>query len=453
LARTTRIARALLAALLALPGCAGEPAAPRSVICIVVDTLRADRLGAYGYTKNPTSPQLDAWLQRARLYELAFAPSPWTLPSMGSIYSGRWPAHHGAGLWARSGRSRKIMPLEPDQVTLAERFQEAGFETAAIVSNHFLGPRFGTQQGFGLYDFQVASNERGPRADELVRRALDWLDARPGQRVLLLVQLFDPHMNYDAPPPFHGRFTASIDADPALPVTDGRELRRKIAELSDDDRRLIGAAYDEEVAFVDAQLGLLLEGLEQRGLLREGLVVLTADHGEELFEHGSFEHGHSVWQELLHVPLAFWGGAVRPGRDPVPVSLVDLAPTLLDAVGLPPLPAADGVSLWPNLTRGAPLPKRPLYAEGVLFGTEQKAVIDWPEKLVWVPRHDTWERFDLSEDPAELHGGAPGESAEEQERKRAGLALWSRRPADEHGGDAPVDAATREALEKLGYLE
>ena len=453
MARATGIAAALVAAVLALQGCARETAAPRSVICIVVDTLRADRLGAYGYTGHPTSPQLDAWLERARLYELAFAPSPWTLPSMASLVSGRWPVHHGAGRWARSGKGRGLQPLRPELVTLAERFQDAGFDTAAIVSNHFLGPGFGMEQGFGLYDFEAATNERGPRADEVVRRALEWLDARRTQRVLLMIQLFDPHMNYDAPPPFHGRFSGSIDADPALPSTDGRELRRRIAELSDADRRLIGAAYDEEVAFVDAQLGVLLEGLERRGTLREALVVLTADHGEELFEHGSFEHGHTVWQELLHVPLAFWGPGVRPGRERTPVSLVDLAPTLLEAVGLPPLSAADGISLWPNLTSGATLPKRTLYAESLLFGTEQKAVIDWPEKLVWVPRRDTWQRFDLAKDPGEQHGGAPDGSAAEQALQHAGTALWSTRPDAGPEGAAPVDAKTREALEKLGYLE
>ena len=454
MARTPRIARALLAAaaLLALVGCAREPA-PRSVICIVVDTLRADRLGAYGYQGDPTSPRLDAWLARARLYERALAPSPWTLPSMASIVSGRWPVHHGAGRWARTATGKGLAPLRHDQATLGERFQAAGFATAAIVSNNFLGPGFGMQQGFGLYDFEAATNERGRRADEVVQRAFAWLDSRREERVFLLVQFFDPHMNYDAPPPFHGRFTEPIHADPSLPLTDGRTLRRRIAELSDDDRRYIGAAYDEEVAFVDAQLGAMLDGLERRGLLREALVVLTADHGEELFDHGSFEHGHSLYQELLHVPLAFWGPGVRPGRELAPVSLVDLAPTLLEAVSLPPLSPSDGVSLWPNLTRDAALPKRALYAESLLFGTEQKAVIDWPEKLVWVPRRDSWQRFDLEKDPGEQHGAAPDGSAAERELERGGVALWSAKPEGGSEGGAPVDETTREALEKLGYLE
>jgi arylsulfatase A-like enzyme len=453
MARGTAIWRALLAAMLL--GCAPTAAPPRALVCIVVDTLRADRLGAYGYAEHATSPQLDAWLERARLYELAFASSPWTLPSVGSIISGRWPAHHGAGQWARAGNERKLTRLASEQVTVAERFRDAGFATAAIVSNHFMRPDSGIEQGFDLYDFEPVTNEKGRRADETVRRALAWIDERGEQPFLILIHIFDPHMNYDAPPPFRGRFSASIDAGRELPVTDGRKLRRELASLSEADRRFVGAAYDEEIAFVDAQLGALLEGLEGRGILEQGLVALTADHGEELFEHGSFEHGHALWNELLHVPLAFWGRGVRPGREHTPVSLVDLAPTLLDAAGLPPLSPADGISLWPNLVRGDALPPRTLYAEGILTGKEHKAVIDWPEKLVWNPRRDTWQRFDLSQDPDEQQGTALDAAAAERAYERAGAALWQKvaREPEPAEAAAPVDAETREALEKLGYLE
>jgi arylsulfatase A-like enzyme len=454
MARGTTISRALLAALLAWTGCAGEPARPRQVICVVVDTLRADRLGAYGYAAHATTPQLDSWLERARLYERAFASSPWTLPSVSSIVSGLWPVHHGAGHWARSGKTRRLTPLGPEHVTLAERFQDAGFATAAIVSNHFMRRDSGIEKGFGLYDFAPVTNESGRRADEVVRRSLEWIDAQGEKPYFLLIHIFDPHMNYDAPPPFRGRFSDSIDTKLALPVADGGKIRRERASLSDADRHFIGAAYDEEIAAVDAQLGVLFEGLERRGVLGEGLVALTSDHGEELFEHGSFEHGHALWQEILHVPLAFWGPEVRPGRETAPVSLVDLAPTLLDAAGLPPLPA-DGVSLWQNIVRDAALPKRPLYAEGLLMGSEQKAVIEWPEKLVWNPRRDTWKRFDLEKDPGEHHGTALDSAAAESELQRAGAALWKKAPDPHDAADtaAPVDAETRESLEKLGYLE
>jgi arylsulfatase A-like enzyme len=450
MARGTALTMALLAA---VAGCAPSP--PRSVVVVVVDTLRADRLGAYGYAERATSPQLDRWLERARLFERAFASSPWTLPSVGSIVSGLWPVHHGAGRWARDGKVQRLTPLAHEHVTLAERFRDAGFATAAIVSNHFMRLDSGIEQGFGLYDFAPVTNEGGRRADEVVQRALAWIDDRGAEPYFLLIHIFDPHMNYDAPAPFRGRFSASIDAQLELPVADGRKIRRELAKLSDADRRFVAAAYDEEVAAVDAQLGALFEGLERRGVLRQDLVALTSDHGEELFEHGSFEHGHALWQEVLHVPLAFWGPGVRPGRESAAVSLVDLAPTLLDAAGLPPLQPADGVSLWPNLLRGASLPKRPLYAEALLMGSEQKAVIDWPEKLVWLPRRDAWKRFDLERDPHERNGTAL-DGSEETELQRAGTALWKKSPADAHApGEtaAPVDDATRESLEKLGYLE
>ncbi|HEX5065348.1 MAG TPA: sulfatase [Myxococcota bacterium] len=456
MARGTTIRAALLAAVLAWTGCAGEPARPRQVVCIVVDTLRADRLGAYGYAEHATSPQLDAWLERARLYEAAFASSPWTLPSVGSIVSGLWPSHHGAGRWARTGKERRLTLLAPEHVTLAERFRDAGFATAAIISNHFMRPDSGIEQGFGLYDFAPVTNESGRRADEVVRRSLEWIDAQGEKPYFLLIHIFDPHMNYDAPPPFRGRFSASIDTKLELPVADGRKLRREKASLSDADRGFIGAAYDEEIAFVDAQLGAFLDELERRAALAHTLVALTADHGEELFEHGSFEHGHALWNELIHVPLAFWGPGVQAGREATPVSLVDLAPTLLDAAGLPPLVPADGVSLWPNIVRGAALPTRPLYAEGLLTGPAQKAVIAWPEKLLWNARTGTWKRFDLASDPGEHHGAALDGATADQALQRAGVTLPKEAPADARDGTdaaAPIDAETRESLEKLGYLE
>ena len=137
-------------------------------------------------------------------------------------------------------------------------------------------------------------------------------------------------------------------------------------ELSAEDQAFIIAAYDEEIAYTDQQLGVLRDGLADRGLLEDGLVIFTADHGEELFEHGGFEHGHALWQELLHVPLILWGAGVNPGRDATPVSLVDIAPTVLDWLDLVSPVPFDGLSLLPTVSASVQVPDRSLYAGGVI---------------------------------------------------------------------------------------
>jgi arylsulfatase A-like enzyme len=371
---------------------------------------------------------------------------------MASLLTGSWPAIHGGGQ-KPTGRPPTATALHADLPTLAERFQAAGFGTGAVVSNAFLAPTFGVDRGFASYDYQTSTMEHTRRADEVVRTGLEWIERQGEQPFLLLLHFFDPHLGYDAPPEFRGRFSAQIESSLELPVTQIRALRRNARRLPDAERRFVRAAYDEELAGVDAQLGILLDALEKQGFLEHSLVVLTADHGEEFFEHAGFEHGHALWQELLHVPLAFWGVGVVPGREPAPVSLVDLAPTLLDATGLEPLPEAQGTSLWPNLVRGAPLGARPLYAESLLYGRERKAVIQWPDKLVFVPSTGEWRHYQLERDPGERLPG-PLPQTEEIERLRSeAVALWQRGAEKPPQPVAPLDDTTRDALKGLGYLE
>jgi arylsulfatase A-like enzyme len=448
-------------AVLAAIGCERAPERPRSVVCLVVDTLRADHLGAYGYRLRATSPRLDTWLARARVFERAQATSPWTLPSMASLFTARWPVHHGVRRAGGEPPQVETTALPEALPTLAERLRAAGFDTAAIVNNAFLAPSYGIARGFEHYDFQNATISRSRRAGVVVQRTLAWLDQRPdrgslpwsrsARPFLLLVHFFDPHLAYDAPPPFRGRYTEAIPSRLRLPLSGVRELRRQAATLPEPERRFTAAAYDEEVAYAAEQLAVLLDGLQSRGWLRETLVVLTADHGEELFEHGGFEHGHALWQELLHVPLAFWGPGVLAGREPTPVSLVDLAPTVLDALAQPPLEPSDGISLWPNLTRAAPLPVRPLFSEGLRYGAESKAVLEGPHKLIWLPELGLWRHFDLSRDPGESSGGEPPATPELRALRETAQQLWAGEPRA--APTVPLDAQTREALTGLGYVD
>ena len=431
-----------------------------SVVLIVVDTLRADHLGLYGYDR-PTSPNLDAWAADGRVFEHAFAPSPWTLPSFSSLYTGRWPLVHQGGLAteesAGDGQTPLFLGPDADLPTVAETLQDAAVRTLAVATNPLLAASFGMARGFDRYDLDLGpSGGSSPRAEEVVRRALALVDEVKGQPFFLVVHLFDPHASYDAPPPFRHTFTASMQSVFTLPVEDVLDIRRRSRELAPQDRAFVAAAYDEEIAYTDAQLGVLRDGLAARGVLETSLIIFTADHGEELFEHGSFLHGHAMWQELLHVPLVVWGPGVAPGREPVPVSLVDIAPTVLEGVGLASPSPFDGRSLWPTLSAGVPLPTRPLFSEGVMSGSKpQSAVVDWPRKLIVNHQDGLIEAFDLVQDPHERTNLA----GEARATTGALIAHLCRHQQTAQGIDratdhlpAAPDPAVLERLRALGYV-
>jgi arylsulfatase A-like enzyme len=428
--------------------CGGPPAPARCAVLIVVDTLRADHLGAYGHSE-ATSTGLDLRATRGALFERAFAPSSWTLPSFASLYTGVWPAAHGVG--REPGKEKAYTALSGELRVLAEILAEQGFETAAIVNNPFLHPGFGLARGFEVYRYVYGNLLHQPRASQIAWAGLRWLDERdPGRRFLLVLHFFDPHLTYDPHRSVRGTFTSGYRGALELPVGGLGAANASWAPSDPEDRRFVSGAYDEEVLFVDRQLEHFLKGLEQRRLADETLVVLTADHGEELFDHGGFEHGHSLYQELLHVPLAFWGPGVQPGRIDAPVSLVDVLPTLLEGLGLPPLPGLDGVSLWPLVARRETLAERPILAEGTLHGPERRALVRWPWKLVEVEGGSSG-LFDLERDPREKDDLAASQPerlralGEELARLRAGRATPAPAPQ--------LDERMRSQLGELGYLE
>lgn len=435
----------------------------RSVVLIVVDTLRADRLGLYGYPRG-TSPALDDWARRGAVFERSFATSPWTLPSFGSIYTGLLPTRHGAGASVPESRTLQGRPvghmilhdkkysfagLDPAVPTLAEMLSTHGHLTAAVVTNPFLHPMFGVARGFQEYDHLNGSDSEARRADEGVDRALAWIARHAEQPFFLLLHLFDPHMDYDPPPPFQGRFTRQYPTPRfSLSVRDTADIRANVGTLTAQDRMFIGAAYDEEVAFVDQQVGRFLTAIDGQGLLRHTLVLLTADHGEELFEHGGFGHGHAMHDELLRIPFLAWGGGVRPARLSIPVSLVDVAPTILDAAGLGRMVPMDGISLWATLT-GAEPPPRFLFAESPGTEQEEKSVIQWPFKVITDPKGQPTRLFDLSANPDEtIDRGHENPERLEELAKRIREALPPR--ADRAAPQLSDDL--RERLRKLGYL-
>lgn len=356
LPRTLAAALALLAAV----GCARGPGRI-DVVLVSVDTLRADFLGAYGRTQART-PRLDRLAREGRLFLEATTPFPRTTPAVGSLLTGLWPARHGSRDVGRR--------LRDDVPTLAQLLAESGWASVGVSANLAAGRRQGLDRGFER--FQGRRDLDSARAGDVTDRALALVSEVPASRPLFLwVHYLDPHFPYDPP----------ADVAPASAGAACRALERAVHDKRlprgavDSDRdgvsgRALGdcvALYADEIAYTDREVGRLLDGLERAGRLDRALVVLTADHGENLGEAGLFyEHGPSVHDASLRVPLVFAGPGVEPGTDAGAASLEDVAPTVLEWVGLPAQvrEGLDGESLAPRL-RGAPPPPGALaFAEG-----------------------------------------------------------------------------------------
>jgi arylsulfatase A-like enzyme len=450
------LARVVVAvAALGLASCGGPAGNGRNVLLLVIDTLRADHLGLYGYER-PVSPEIDAWAARGAVFDRSLATSPWTLPSFGTLFTGHLPSRHTAGVVAPSDTGEPaFVRMDGSVRTLAEILGDAGYATVAIVNNPFLNPGFDIGRGFDTYDYMGGDNARIRRANVIVDRACAWLATRSERRPFFMVaHFFDPHMDYDPPPAVRGRFKDGYEGSLTVPIADLHGVRAGKVSLDEKDKSFIVGAYDEEVLFVDTQAGRLLEGFRSRGLLDDTLVVFVSDHGEEFWDHGGFEHGHTMFQELLHVPMVVWGPGVQVRRITEPVSIADIYPTVLEALELPAEEGLTGRSLWGALSRGEPIPERALVAEGNLYGPERKTLIRWPQKVVLNLQTRERKLFDLEADPGETQNLAQTELAllnsllsELQSHLRA-----ASRELVRHN-TAELDEATKEKLRALGYLD
>jgi arylsulfatase A-like enzyme len=451
----------LLCVLVALV--AGCDSAPRpvgrdhrfNVLVILVDTLGAQHVGAFMNPSMNHTPQMDALAARGVVFRRAYATSPWTQPSVASVFTGALPSRHGM---------RAIGdPIRPDVETLAERLGARGFRTGALVSNFLLRPEFGLERGFSSYQSPGYLGPKTITSDDVTSRAIAWLDDHVDSRFFLFVHYFDPHYSYR----HHPRFDRTSDyAGDLTPDMDIWELRRRRRDLTPEDIDYLVGLHHEEIAFTDSQIGRLLDHLEALGKSTDTLVVLTADHGEEFMRHGWIGHTRTLYEELLHVPMIVaWPGVIEPGEITAPVSLVDIMPTILELDGDPVRrPVWEGRSLVPLLSGGDPLaPTRRIFAEvSFLAGLEdpqRREKIAFKTSLVW-RRHkvihdllsDAWELYDLEDDPEELR------NLIDQHPERAELVgaldVWEADHLGAATNDSDrIDEDSIEKLRSLGYLE
>ena len=372
------------------PMVAPRRARPRRVVVLFIDTLRADHLGLYGHERD-TSPWMDALGARGTTFTQARSVAPWTLPAYRSLLTGRRPRD-----WARGP-------------TLPATLRARGWATAMFAGNLYLSDRFDGARGWGHHRVSL-----WPDAPSQVERGIRWLEAQDGRDALLLLHFMDPHLPYQEPEPWRSRYAGATP-----PGWDEAFHRGEVAgeRIAPEVRAWIRDRYDNNIRYVDDALERLDEVLEP-----DDLVVLLSDHGEEFWDHGGFEHGHTLYDEVVRVPLVLAGGGVPTRRVDTPVSLLDVTPTILDWAGLE-VPPGPGRSL-----HGGPVPKdRALPLGHVLYGFERWGVVAGSHKYRAFAGGEALHQ--LVEDPGEQRDrlGDPGAGSRSE---------WRGTLAEAHGATA-----------------
>jgi arylsulfatase A-like enzyme len=424
-----------------------------NVLVISIDSLRADRMQSQGYARD-TTPRIDTLLARGTRFQQAFSVAPWTLPSYGTLFTGAPPSRHRAGISPSreasflDGRALEAGDLEmlaPDVDTLAARLARNGYRTGGFVSNPFLDSALGIDRGFERWTMYLN------RATAGVELAQKWIATQGSAPWFCFLHVMDPHAPYAPAPPFDQQFAGvSVSSLPGYPPT--LETLRTAA-LDAGTKQTLSDLYDGEIAASDAAIGKLVEFLDARGLSKDTLIVFHSDHGEEFWDHGGYEHGHTLHKELLHVPLGFvLDGKVPAGKFvTTPVSTLDVCATILALLGQEPLAAAAGTSLGPYFGAAAVAP-REIESGALLYGTrDQRALVAGGLKLI-TDGGAYNALYDLAADPKEERDLAASRPAD-VERLRARL-LERLRSQAQAAGTAPRPALSpsrRTAIENLGY--
>jgi arylsulfatase A-like enzyme len=365
-----RMAASAITLLLLLLGCGAQKpgATAPSVLLIIVDTLRADYLGAYGFASD-TSPHIDALAAQSAVFERAIAASSRTAPAHASIMTSRWVREHSIG--HRNGSTR----LADDEITLAATFAKAGYDTAAFVGNAMLQRRVGLDNGFDHYDddLPVIETNRDDmferRAEQTTAHALEWLSAPRRGPFFLWVHYNDPHGPYAPPPPYDEQFQlADEPGEEPLPVLSvqrgwfGIPAYQALPDLRRPSQ--YRSRYAGEIRYLDERLGRLLEAAEGGARPRDLVVLLTSDHGESFGEEDFyFSHGYATTPDLARVPFVLRAPGLAPGRRGEIVHHVDILPTLLDLAGLPAPAEVRGIALGPALRGEAAFPERTVFCD------------------------------------------------------------------------------------------
>ncbi len=393
--------------------CGAERTYGPNVILVVVDTVRADHLGLYGYERQ-TDDELKRFADSATVFSRAYSHAPWTKPSVATMLTSRLPREHGVGAWEDT--------LPEDVLTLPEVLKEAGYRTEAYVSHHALSPEMTRlDRGFDVYDisaYEGTDPHKAVNAPKVTNLAIEALDAQtPEQPFFFWLHYFDPHNYYRK----HDAF-----------VFGNERIDR----------------YDGEIANTDLHLGRLLKYIEDSGHWQDTIVIITSDHGEAFGEHGIHLHTKDLHNELIRVPLVIRVPGLKPSREEHSVGHMALTPTILSLLGLPIPEDFAGETI--GVSRGRlTLDDHRLVLSSTTHEADKRSAVLGDDKVIRDLENDSWLFYDLAKDPREVAGLEP-EEASASLREELELELARPTRAVEK---AALDAEQREILEKLGYVE
>jgi arylsulfatase A-like enzyme len=443
------------AILVALVGCNRDK--KPNVILVIVDTLPAGHVGCYGYERSIT-PTIDALAQEGVRFERDVATAPWTLPSIASILTGALPSRHRAGIHLDppTQSDRRLTPLRPDITTLAGLFKEHKYQTVGFFNNPFVHPETGLASGFDDYNYADGDNLQIRPAPAVVMEAMAWLGQKGNKPFLMVVHLFDPHLAYSPPLGYVAPYIQDYKGPLSIPFNPVLEdIRSGKVTYTDEDKNYIRALYDGEVAQTDAAIGNLFAFLKSKGLYDSALIIVTADHGEEFWQHGGFEHGHSLHREVIEVPLIM----KYPGRDAAGtvvkelVSNCDILPTIAEFMTWPIAFPIDGVSLLPHAGAVRVLPHN-IVSENVHYGPQQQCLYAQNKKLI--VNTDTGEItvYDLEKDPAETTNIFGSEKLPDKIKAQVQKIAKDLKDATDKGPGQAIefDAKTIQSLKSMGYF-
>jgi len=440
-----------------------EPQQARpNILFVVIDTLRGDHVGCYGY-KRDTTPCLDQFAEQGARFEQMIAPSSWTLPSVMSLFTSLPPSLHRATNYQRK--------LTEDATTLAAELKKAGYQTFGVVANPTASAKFGFSKGFDVYDdytaalagdlnlfqdFEREASVHTVKTSPIVNRvALNWLGAKRDRQkpFFLLVLYFDAHADYMPPPPYDRMF----DPDYAGTI-DGRNMYspEKARISAPADRAHIQALYDGCIRYVDEHVGQLLKKLDDLDLAKSTCVLITSDHGEEFWDHGKILHGHTLYDELVRVPfLVRWPGHIAPGLAvKAQVGGTSIMPTLLELAGAPRPTQCTARSFYRALVGKEVLEDQPAFSETEMGGKLLKALRTPSAKLVWDATADKRVLFDLQKDPLELSAVTGGQQQEISGQLDTIWKFIELKASTTHDGGRPeLGKRLIERLKAMGYVQ
>ena len=441
----------MLPLLLSCSGPVNAPVQKPDIVLVVVDTLRADHLGVYGHHR-PTSPFIDTLAQDGAWFHRAYAASGWTLPSMATLMSGLHAFQHQVG--RRAFRENEFGQLDQAVTTVAESLKSAGYGTAAVVNNTFMAPAFALDQGFDRYDYQGASINAHRTAHATVETGLEWMQTQDGP-VFMVLHFMEPHLDYAASDPHFGRFSGG--PSPAEPV----DLHSLVGSSHSKDppsaeaQEYIRQRYDEEILHVDDGVRHLVEQLKARGRWSNTVLVITADHGEEFWDHGGYEHGHTLMGELTRVPLIVAGAVEKRGRVDAIVEHVDLSAGLVRLGGGQALEGAPGTDLWAIMSGTAEGHRNSALSENTMYGPGKVSIVDETARLEFIFESRSGSLWSIDADGKERKRVRP--ESRQATGRRLNQAIQEIRgglmPIERDGGVTIQDNEMFNQLLSLGYID